>query len=70
MLIERFGVTFTANRTGLKLRITKNREWTEKNGVKTIILMDENNVKVIIFFVEVKNNYRQVKGKLARIYIL
>lgn len=31
--------------------------------------MDENNVKVIIFFVEVKNNYRQVKGKLARIYI-
>lgn len=32
--------------------------------------MDENYVKVIIFFVEVKNNYRQVKGKLARIYIL
>lgn len=32
--------------------------------------MDENNVKVIIFFVEVKNCYRQVKGKLARIYIL
>lgn len=31
--------------------------------------MDENNVKLIIFFVEVKNSYRQVKGKLARIYI-
>lgn len=32
--------------------------------------MDENNVKLIIFFVEVKNSYRQGKGKLARIYIL
>ena len=32
--------------------------------------MDENNVKLIIFFVEVKNSYRQVKGKMARIYII
>lgn len=32
--------------------------------------MDENNVKLFVFFVEVENRYRQVKGKLVRVYII
>lgn len=44
-----------------------NREKQSKNNS----YQDENNVKLIIFFVEVKNSYRQVKGNLlARIYII
>ena len=57
---------FTANTIGtVKLRISLNKQLADKNSPKQFVSRYR---ETTVFFVEVNNSLRQVKGKLIHVY--